>query len=1282
MARVILAIPEIEPAAQVPDERDGGETPEVARPKSADKEPRSTERAPEQHIKSAQQRDTEIRERVRQLANEIDDRITNDAGSEPHESNESRSLDRKQLESLQTFAKLSREMLTWAEAAEGTRSRRTTGYGYDRRELEQELDRQIEGSTDTKRRLADAMETCCEKRMAIIIEDPATTPARQVRVQARREAGDPAGICIVGPAGTGKRRLCDGIARSLGKRAHYTVGRGAAEWSTKRWLQGSAQGTGMILDAMEGSSSTNPVIKLIGIEEIKEDAAAALAKAMDAEESRKWTDENLGLETDASDIFWLATATSEEAIDPKLREHLVFVSTNRYSEDEKVRIANKWLLFPDESGRRSAAEALRRRSNARRRSPRTETHQVHEGFLKTSENIPGWLERTSGQKTRRGKTDESTLRWVIQAHTDEGGVADLKTMLGRVLNEAAGARAPKADGTIRITYEDARRVLGTGRETLPRHVAEAVREDRRRTTDGEGDPIEQTRGTQWRDWVENLPWSGAAPPTDREAVRKTLNGSHRRMTDITNAIVDHACTVRNTETSALCLAGPPGVGKTSVAQAVAEATGRPLARMSCGGWRDETDLRGHNRTWRSSQPGGIIRELRRTRCRWPVFVLDEIDKLETDPANVLLEILDPVQQREFRDAYVEIPFDLSHVLFITTANNIDRIPAALRDRLRIVHMTGYSVEDKVRITLERLLPEASKANGADVQLTEGACARLADEYTQEEGVRGLKRAVTRITEIASRNGDGRPTTIEASDLEEWLGPPQPASADDSTALAERVARSPMPAEARLSAHRALRMMENRYRSIREETTSADRIRTLLGIPWKQLLGNDRRRTTPEETRAASLRTSRKWIHGHDEARNTLARRIAEGEATEQTRAVCLSGPAATGKTTLARAALTGAGYHACLLHCASLHDTQDITGDDHHGQGETLKALVTAGNKARIGLILDGADRIQEAATEQLLAKVIRSRRLVDESLGIPIDLRRIPIIATVRQPDRMRDDLRSAFDHVTVYGYDDETKAVIAIQHLLPQALRRRKAKRKAWMKAAIATLVRQGESESGVEDLRKRIEDTLDHGSVPKSSEGASEPDDGGVGQANGVIVSDRGARLLRIEASASAGTGTLTQTGNQKQPLREAAMTARQWLIQHGTRFGLEAGWHEKTDLHVHMGDAEVQKSGDSAGLAIATAITSAVTGRRVRPGLVMTGAVGLGERMHAVGAIEEKALAAMRAGARRFYLPEDNRGKVERQIPAAGTEGKTQLVYVRTVHEAVDEILEGTDNERMG
>ena len=1033
---------------------------------------------------------------------------------------------------------------------------------------------------------------------------------------------------------------------------------------------------------MDESRSSNPVIVLEGIENVKELCAAVLASALETEQSRKWTDAHLGLETDASDIFWLATATSEEAVDPALREHLVFVSTTPYSEDEKIRIANRWLLFQDRSWLRSAAEALTP-SNGRRTYRKRKTHQVQEGFLKTNESIQRWMERTAEEETElRGKADEATLRWIIQAHTDEGGVADLEKMLGRILNEAVGARAPDASRVIQITYEDALRVLGTGKETLPRHVADAVREDRRRAKAGEGDPVEQTRGTQWRDWVDNLPWSGAAPPTDREAVRKTLNTSHPRMKEITDAIVDHACAVRNTETSALCLAGPPGVGKTSVAQAVANATGRPLARISCGGWRDETDLRGHNRTWRSSQPGGIIRELRRTRCRWPVFVLDEIDKLETDPANVLLEILDPVQQREFRDAYVEIPFDLSHVLFITTANDVERVPAALRDRLRIVHMAGYSVEDKVRITLERLLPEATKANGANVELTESACARLADEYTHEEGVRGLKRAVTRIAEVAGRNHPGEKTTIDAGDLNDWIGPPEPAAADDSTALAERVARCPMPAEARWSAQRALRMMEHRFRSIHEETTAADRIRTLLGIPWKQVLGTNRTRATPAATRAASLRTTRKWIHGHDEARETLARRIAEGEGNEQTRAVCLSGPAGTGKTRLATAALIGAGYHACRLHCPSLHETRDVTGDELHNQGETLKALVAAGNEARVGLVLDEADRIREAATEQALAKVIRSRVLLDQSLGIRIDLRRIPIIATVRQPDRMGDDLRSAFDHITMYGYDEETKTRIANEHLLPQALGRRKAKRKAWMKTAIATLVEQTNSESGVEELQKRLEATLDQGPVPGNTRPSTESDEGAVGQAYGVMVSDQGARLLRIEASASAGTGTLTLTGNQKQSLQEAAMTARQWLIQHGTQFGLTAGWHEKTDLHVHMGDGNVQKSGESAGLAIATAITSAVTKRRVRAEVVITGAIGLGERVHPVGAVVEKTLAAMRAEAAQFYLPENNRGIVERQIPAAGTNGKTQLVYAKTVHDAVDEILEKAGDELTG
>ncbi len=291
------------------------------------------------------------------------------------------------------------------------------------------------------------------------------------------------------------------------------------------------------------------------------------------------------------------------------------------------------------------------------------------------------------------------------------------------------------------------------------------------------------------DYVLELPWNkGTEDSLDIARARQVLDEDHFGLKDVKERILEHLGVLKlnpNAKAPILCFVGAPGVGKTSLGQSIARALNRKFERMSLGGLHDEAELRGHRRTYIGALPGRVIQAMRRAGANNPVLMLDEVDKLghdfRGDPAHALLEILDPEQNKSFRDNYLDLPFDLSKVLFVTTANALDTIPQPLLDRMEVLRIAGYSEEEKLEIAKKYLIPKQIKETGLTAEqctLPDETVHKIISGYTREAGLRRLERAIGRVTrKVALKFAEGKlsegatgPFTVTLEELSEMLGP--------------------------------------------------------------------------------------------------------------------------------------------------------------------------------------------------------------------------------------------------------------------------------------------------------------------------------------------------------------------------------------------------------------------------------------------------------------------------------------------------------------------------------
>jgi ATP-dependent Lon protease len=295
---------------------------------------------------------------------------------------------------------------------------------------------------------------------------------------------------------------------------------------------------------------------------------------------------------------------------------------------------------------------------------------------------------------------------------------------------------------------------------------------------------EYTVSRTYLEWLADMPWAVLTEDDlDIQHARAVLDEDHFGLVQLKERILEYLVVRKfkaDARTPILCFVGPPGTGKTSLGRSIARALGRKFVRQSLGGVRDEAEIRGHRRTYIGALPGNVIRGIRRAGSRNPLFMLDEVDKLGADyhgdPSSALLEVLDPEQNSTFTDHYLDVPFDLSQVMFITTANYLDPVPPALRDRMEVIRLSGYTDVEKLEIARRHLIPKATRENGLEslgISFTDEAVLKVVHEYTSEAGLRNLERELANLLrKSAKETAEGKevPRVIGPERVRELLGP--------------------------------------------------------------------------------------------------------------------------------------------------------------------------------------------------------------------------------------------------------------------------------------------------------------------------------------------------------------------------------------------------------------------------------------------------------------------------------------------------------------------------------
>ena len=400
--------------------------------------------------------------------------------------------------------------------------------------------------------------------------------------------------------------------------------------------------------------------------------------------------------------------------------------------------------------------------------------------LLESLELKGRLERLSRVLAR--EVEVLQLRSKIQSDVQDQVTQSQREYYLREQMKAIQKELGDNDDQQRETSELREKIEAAG---MPEEAKKEALRELERLARMSASAAEYTVTRTYLDWVVSLPWNKRTEgEIDLVKAKQVLDNDHYDLEKVKDRILEYLAVRKmkpDLKGPILCFVGPPGVGKTSLGKSIASALGRKFHRLSLGGMRDEAEIRGHRRTYIGALPGQIIQGLRRAESKNPVIILDEVDKIGADfrgdPSSALLEVLDPEQNNSFKDHYIDLPFDLSEVLFITTANILDTVPPALRDRMEVIRLAGYTEEDKLHIARRHILPKQLENHGLtaeQVAFGDEALVKLVREYTREAGLRNLEREIASIIrKVARKKAEGLTDTVAVTPerVEEFLGAP-------------------------------------------------------------------------------------------------------------------------------------------------------------------------------------------------------------------------------------------------------------------------------------------------------------------------------------------------------------------------------------------------------------------------------------------------------------------------------------------------------------------------------